>query len=281
MLAAERVGRDVWRAGAWCYNERGKETPPMIPLRDENPTRITPYVTWALLAVNIVVYLLQATGGTRETQLGIVGALAGWTMVPAELTQGVDLRINGPTLQPTWLTIFTSMFMHGGFMHIAGNMVYLIVFGNNIEDALGHGKFLAFYLVCGVLAAASHVLIGPLSPIPTLGASGAIAGVLGAYLVLFPHARVHTLVFLGILITTVRLPALILLGFWIVSQFFSQVTGALAGGERGGGVAYMAHIGGFIAGMVLIKLMGAHPTRRTPDSYYRPRYVGEDGRFRF
>jgi membrane associated rhomboid family serine protease len=253
----------------------------MIPLRDDNPTRITPWVTWAILAANIAVYLLQATGGMYSTQTGLEGSLSGWTMVPRELTRGVDLAINGETLRPFWLTIFTSMFMHGGLMHILGNMVYLVVFGNNIEDALGHGRFLVFYLACGVLAALAQIFWNPGSPIPTLGASGAIAGVLGAYLLLFPHARVNTLVFLGIFITTVRLPALILLGFWIISQFFSHLTGALAGpeGNETGGVAYMAHIGGFIAGFVLIKLFGGQPPRERYS--YRPRYVRDDGRFRF
>jgi membrane associated rhomboid family serine protease len=259
-----------------------KEAERMIPLRDENPTRITPYVTWTILAINIAVYFLQATGGMHSTDYGLEGALAGWTMVPREVTQGVDLRINGPTLQPFWLTIFTSMFMHGGFMHILGNMVYLVVFGNNIEDALGHVKFAIFYLVCGVIAAWAQIFSNPNSYIPTLGASGAIAGVLGAYLLLFPHAHVYTAVFLGFFITTVRLPALILLGFWIVSQFFSQITGSLAApeGQETGGVAYLAHIGGFIAGFVLIKLFGANPPGRSEDRY-RPRYVQDDGRFRF
>jgi hypothetical protein len=148
----------------------------MIPLRDENPTRITPYVTWALLAANIVIFLLQIGGGTQETRQGLTGSLAGWTMVPREVTQNVDLAINGPSLQPFWLTIFTSMFMHGGLMHLGGNMLFLLVFGNNIEDALGHARFLVFYLVCGVLAALAQIFWNPLSSIPTLGASGAIAG---------------------------------------------------------------------------------------------------------
>ena len=252
----------------------------MIPLHDENPTRITPYVTWALLAANVLVYLLQATGGMRGTDFGLAGWMAGWTMVPVEVTQGVDVRTNGPSLQPFWLTLFTSMFMHGGLAHIFGNMVFLVVFGNNIEDALGHVKFLVFYLVCGLLAAFTQIFFGPNSVVPMLGASGAIAGVLGAYLLLFPHARVNTLVIFG-LITVVRIPALFLLGFWIVSQFFSQITGSLATpeGRETGGVAYWAHIGGFVAGLVLVKLFGANPTTRLPDhEQYAPR---RGGGFRF
>ena len=235
----------------------------MVPLHDENPTRITPYVTWAILALNVAVYLMQATGGMFEARMGLAGPLAGWTMVPVEITQGLDAPTNGPSLQPFYLTILTSMFMHGGIMHIIGNLVYLVVFGNNIEDALGHARFLVFYLVCGVLAALAQIFWNPLSSIPTLGASGAIAGVLGAYLLLFPHARVNTLVFLGFILTTIRLPASILLIFWIVSQFFSQITGSLATrpGQETGGVAYLAHIGGFVAGFLLVRLFGAQPTR--------------------
>jgi membrane associated rhomboid family serine protease len=229
----------------------------MIPLRDDNPTRITPWVTWALLAANILLFLREITGGMMVGPDGLQGALAGWTLVPIEVTQGIDVSSNGASLQPFWLTIFTSMFLHGGWMHLIGNMLFLLIFGNNIEDALGHGRYLFFYLVCGVVAAAAQIAAGPSSLVPVLGASGAIAGVLGGYLVLFPHARVNTLVFLGFLITTVRLPAWVLLGGWIVLQFFNQATGALAEGrQEGGGVAYLAHIGGFLAGMVLIRLLG-------------------------
>lgn len=251
----------------------------MIPLRDENPTRITPYVTWALLALNIVVYVMQATGGMFETRAGLAGPLAGWTMVPAEVTQGIDVAINGPTLQPHWFTLFTSMFMHGGLMHLGGNMMFLLIFGNNIEDALGHVRYVVFYLVCGVLAAGAQILFKPDSIIPTLGASGAIAGVLGGYLLLFPHARVDTLVFLGFLITRARVPAYFLLGFWIVSQFFSQFLGSVAtrDGQETGGVAYWAHIGGFIAGLALIRLFGAKPPPPAP-VYYSPDYDPRGGR---
>ncbi len=246
----------------------------MIPLRDENPTRITPYVTWLLIAVNIVVYGLQVVSGMHEGRTGLVGGISGWTMVPIEVTQGIDISTNGQTLlHPYWLTIFTSLFMHGGLLHLGGNMLFLLIFGNNIEDALGHIKYGIFYLLCGVLAAAAQIAWNPASVIPTLGASGAIAGVLGAYLVLFPHARVDTLVFLGFFITRLRVPAYLLLGFWIVSQFFSQFTGAMAqrGGESGG-VAYLAHIGGFIAGMLLIKLFGANPMLPPPGAGTANRY---------
>jgi membrane associated rhomboid family serine protease len=235
----------------------------MIPLRDENPTRITPYLTWLLIAANVAVYGIQILSGMHEGRAGLVGGISGLTMVPVEVTQGIDVSTNGKTLlQPFWLTIFSSMFMHGGLLHLGGNMLFLLIFGNNIEDALGHVKYVVFYLACGVLAALAQIASNPDSVIPTLGASGAIAGVLGGYLVLFPHARVDTLVFLGFFLTRIRVPAYLLLGFWIISQFFSQFTGAMAqrDGQESGGIAYLAHIGGFIAGMILIKLFGAKPT---------------------
>jgi membrane associated rhomboid family serine protease len=251
----------------------------MIPLRDENPTRIFPAMTWLIIAINLGVFLLEIFGGGMvEGKNGLAGWMAGWTLVPVELTQGRDHPVNGPSLQPFWLTIFTSMFMHGGLMHFGGNMLFLYIFGNNIEDALGHVKFVVFYLVCGIIAALAQVFYNPNSAIPTLGASGAIAGVLGAYLILYPKARVNTLIFLGIFITTVHIPAFILLGLWIVSQFFSQFTQSLlTDGAETGGVAYLAHIGGFIAGMVLIKLFGARPCPPNEGRYfpreYGPRYI--------
>ncbi|MBC8101479.1 MAG: rhomboid family intramembrane serine protease [Cytophagales bacterium] len=238
----------------------------MIPLRDENPTRITPYLTWFLLAANIAVYILQLVSGMQEGRTGLVGGISGWTMVPIEVTRGVDVATNGLTLQPHWLTLFTAMFMHGGLLHLGGNLLFLLIFGNNIEDALGHLKYGIFYLLCGVLASAAQIASNPTSVIPTLGASGAIAGVLGAYLVLFPRARVDTLVFLVFFVTRIRVPAFLLLGFWIASQFFSQFTRAMAERE-GGGVAYLAHIGGFLAGMALIKLFGAKPPPSGPEGY--------------
>ena len=260
----------------------------MIPLRDENPTRITPYMTWALVALNVVIFLLEVTGGMTETRTGLSGWMAGWTMIPAEITQGRDAAINGPSLQPYWLTIFTSMFLHGGLLHLGSNMLYLIIFGNNIEDALGRGKYLLFYLLSGVAAAGLQIAVSPGSEVPMLGASGAIAGVLGGYFLLYPKARVNTLIFLGIFITVIQLPAYILLGFWIIGQFFSQFTHSLMepNGQQGG-VAYLAHIGGFIAGMIMIKLFGGKPNNRgdmgTPpaDPYHTPYRRGEWPNYRY
>lgn len=227
----------------------------MIPLRDENPIRSVPYLTYLLIAANVVVFLMEQTGGIVVTERALGGPMAGWTMVPAEITGGQDLPTNGITLRPFYLTLLTSTFMHGGWLHLLGNMLYLWIFGNNIEDSLGRPRFLLFYLLAGLAAAAAQIMIGPDSVIPNLGASGAIAGVLGAYLVLFPKAGVDSLIFLGIFFTKIRVPAFVLLGFWIVSQFFSQFLGSLMthGGGDTGGVAYMAHIGGFIAGCLLIR----------------------------
>jgi membrane associated rhomboid family serine protease len=167
-----------------------------------------------------------------------------------ELARGVRCALSP---EPQYTTLLTSMFLHGGWLHLIGNMVFLWVFGNNIEDAMGHGRFIVFYLVCGLVAAGAQLAISPASTIPMVGASGAISGVLGAYLLLYPRVRVHTLLFLGIFITTVDLPAYVMLGYWIVLQLLGGLP-ALAGLEAGGGVAFWAHIGGFVAGLVLIRV---------------------------
>lgn len=233
----------------------------LLPIGDDNQQRrITPFVVYIIIAINAVVFLLfqQAT----STEAGAEFTYA-YSVVPYEITNNVDLvapvRVPGggaipqfPGPAPIWLTILTSMFMHGGWMHIIGNMLYLWIFGDNIEDNFGHAKFLIFYLVCGVVASFAHILVDPNSVTPSLGASGAIAGVLGAYLIMFPRNRVRTLLPLGFLWTTVELPAIVVLGFWIVIQIFSQYTASFKPGE--GGVAYMAHIGGFAAGLVLCLL---------------------------
>jgi membrane associated rhomboid family serine protease len=223
----------------------------MIPLSDENPPRTTPYVTYALVAINVAVFLYQIALGSQ-----VEGFIAACAFRPAELVTGQDLPPPS-CVQPPWLTIFTSMFMHGGLMHIGSNMLFLWIFGNNVEDAMGHAKYLLFYLVCGVAAALVQTLFTiSFNPgdadIPNLGASGAIAGVLAAYLVLFPHARVRTLIILGFFVSMTRIPALVVLGLWFVLQFFTGI-GAVAGGDTGG-VAVWAHVGGFVAGLLLVKL---------------------------
>jgi membrane associated rhomboid family serine protease len=238
----------------------------MIPISDNIPVRTKPYVCYAVLIINIVVFLVD-----RVLPHGPLGNLWQFAMVPYSVVHGVSIapmiesgrivgfqQAPGLGLQPQWLTIFTSMFMHGGFMHIGGNMLYLWIFGNNIEDVLGHVRFLVFYLVCGALAAMAHILFNIGSPVPTVGASGAIAGVLGAYLILFPTARVKTLVLIWFIWDYVEIPAIILLGIWFASQILNL--GGSAGSS--GGVAYWAHIGGFIAGVILIKLMAPRNRRR-------------------
>lgn len=250
----------------------------LLPIGDDNASRrTTPYVVYTLVAINVVVFIIQLLAGEAFT--------VAYAAVPYEITTGTDLTrpvvirgvgeiLHAPGPVPIYLTLFSSMFMHGGFMHIIGNMLYLWIFGDNIEDNFGHLKFLIFYLICGLIAAFAQILMDTQSPIPTLGASGAIAGVLGSYLVMFPKNRVHALLPLGIIWTTVEVPAFVALGLWIVLQFFSQFAAITdnTAQTRGGGVAYMAHIGGFLAGMVLVFLFR---TRRPPPAheqrdFYRP-----------
>ena len=226
----------------------------MIPIGDDPGHRHSfPIIMITLLVINILVFLYELA--LPEAGLRSFFLRAG--VVPVELTTNRDLPPIG--VVPPWGTVLTSMFIHGGFLHLIGNMLYLFVFGDNVEDRLGHLPFLIFYLLAGALAALTQVFINPASATPLVGASGAIAGVLGGYLVLFPHARVRTLLFLGPFITMPRLPALLLIGFWIVLQFFNGVASLGVRTAETGGVAYWAHIGGFVAGLVLIFIF---PKRR-------------------
>ena len=219
----------------------------MIPLHDDNPTTIKPVVTVGIIAAATAVFLWQITLPEDE-QLRVVYGLG---LVPAVL---FGERALPPEIAmiPAEATVLTSMFLHGGLLHLAGNMLYLWIFGNNVEDALGHGRFILFYLLCGVAAAFAQIASDPGSDVPMIGASGAIGGVLGAYLLLFPHAQVMVLIPLGIFTRLVYVPALLVLGLWFVLQF---VQGALAPASGGGGVAFWAHIGGFVAGAALILIM--------------------------
>lgn len=218
----------------------------LFPFRDDNPTRRTPVLTVAFMTVNIVVFLYQLSlpGQAGERFVYMFG------MIPAVLFGAAELP---PQLAavPAWATVFTSMFLHGSIMHLAGNMLFLWVFGNNVEDAMGHLRFVVFYLLCGIAAALTQGFSDTSSEIPMIGASGAISGVLGAYLVLHPRAHVLSLLFLGIFIQIVRLPAMIVLGLWFALQLLNVL---FVPSEGGGGVAFLAHIGGFIAGVVLIPL---------------------------
>ena len=218
----------------------------MFPLKDDVPGRTTPFITVGLIALNVLVFLYQLS-------LGIEGQRAGHAARELIMEFGlVPCRLIGhcadglPGLPAPWLTIFTSMFLHGGIFHVGGNMLYLWIFGDNVEDTLGHGRFLVFYLLSGVAAALVQTMVSPASAIPMVGASGAVSGILGAYLVLFPTARVLTLVFLVFFIRVISFPAIIILGFWFLLQLLE------IGPVAAGGVAVLAHIGGFVAGAALI-----------------------------
>ena len=222
----------------------------VFPLHDDNPSASTPYVTIGILITCALVYVWQHL---VLSDVGAQQAAYAFGLVPAVLT-GREVLPAEIAVLPAWASIFTSMFMHGGFWHLAGNMLYLWVFGNNIEDAMGHARFLVFYLLCGVAAVFAQVLPNPGSIIPMVGASGAISGVLGAYLLLFPRARVLLGLPIGFLIVQLgRFPAMWVLAAWFVMQL---IMGAMAAaqsvGETQGGIAFGAHIGGFIAGLALI-----------------------------
>lgn len=213
----------------------------MIPLRDVIPSRTTPWVTRSLILVNAAVFLWQFSLAPRDLE----AVVRDHGLVPAAF-DGID--------------VLTSMFLHGGWAHVVGNLLYLWIFGDNVEDRMGHGRFTAFYALCGITAALSQYVASPSSMVPMIGASGAIAGVLGAYLVLFPRSRIVTLLPLFILWQIVEVPAIFFLGFWFLMQLFSGV-GSLGRADVGG-VAFWAHAGGFLAGVSLVKLF-ARPERRT------------------
>ena len=221
----------------------------LLPIRDENPTRRFPYLTIALLLINVAVFVVML-GLPNEAAVNTF--FAQYAMYPHAVVTGIPVTAN--SIEPVYLTIFTSMFLHGGFLHIIFNMLFLWIFGNNIEDALGRVKFLVFYFATGTAGAIAHILTDPNSVIPTVGASGAISGVLGAYLILYPNARVLTVIPIFFFIQIIRLPAIVLIGFWFLLQLLSGIF-ELGLGTDGGGVAYFAHIGGFVAGIILVLLM--------------------------
>ncbi|MGH7324046.1 MAG: rhomboid family intramembrane serine protease [Candidatus Rokuibacteriota bacterium] len=234
----------------------------MLPLKDDVPSNTFPLVTVGIVGANVAAFLYQVSlqmspdpGALRAAQelvfeFGVIPCrLSGSCRTPADFHHPA-------------LTVFTSMFLHGGLFHIAGNMLYLWIFGNNVEDTLGHSRFLVFYLLAGLAAAAAQTVINPASSIPMIGASGAVSGVLGAYLLLFPQARVLTLITFGFFFRLVYVPAMIVLGFWIVVQFLNGFItfSAAAAGREVGGVAWFAHIGGFLAGLILLFVL--RPSRR-------------------
>lgn len=208
----------------------------MFPLRDHNPSNRTPVVTWALIVTNVLIFLSYYPSLSGSERL-LLGFYADWALVPAEVLSGQDGH-----------TVLTSMFLHGGWMHLIGNMLFLYIFGDNLEDLLGHVTFLAFYIASGVAAAAGQIIAGPGSTIPMVGASGAIAGVMGAYLLFFPRARIDVLVLIVILVRIFTIPAWLMLGLWFALQLVNGLSMDIAGG----GVAYWAHAGGFAAGVLLV-----------------------------
>jgi membrane associated rhomboid family serine protease len=222
----------------------------MFPLKDTQRSYTRPVVTIAIIAVNLLIFLFEFSLSDYERNALI------------EVFGLVPDRLHLPA-------VVTSMFLHGSWMHVLGNMWFLWIFGDNVEDTLGHGRYLFFYLLCGVAAAVTHIIFNPGSTLPTVGASGAVAGIMGAYIVRFPHSRILTLVFIFFFITTFEVPASIVLAYWFLLQVFSGL-GSIARtnlSAEGGGVAWFAHVGGFIAGAVLIKLMAPRDQRwRHPDT---------------
>ena len=231
----------------------------MIPIKDINPTERFAIVTLVIIVLNIAVFLYELALGPQAGEMFVDS----FALIPARLFSRIPEPFHAV---PAGAALFTSMFLHGGFLHIAGNMLYLWIFGNNVEDSMGRIRFIVFYFLCGIAAAYSHALANADSTMPMIGASGAISGVLGAYLVLYPRARVLTLVAFGLYIRTVEVPAMFVLGFWFVLQFLN----ALLSSGAGGGVAWFAHIGGFIAGILLIgifKRRDVHWWSRRRDDY--------------
>jgi membrane associated rhomboid family serine protease len=229
----------------------------VFPLKDDNPSESAPVGTVALIVLNALFFVYQISleaGGADGARAG-QAFIEEFGLVPCRLTGACRV---GPELPAPVLTIFTSMFMHGGLFHIGGNMLYLWIFGNNVEDTLGHARYLLFYLLSGIAAALAQTAIGPGSVVPMVGASGAVSGVLGAYLVLFPRAHVTTLIILGFFFRLVQIPAMVVLGFWIVLQ----VLNGLGSFGSSGGVAFFAHIGGFLAGIGLLYVLKPRPRGR-------------------
>jgi membrane associated rhomboid family serine protease len=239
----------------------------VFPLRDNIPTDRFPVVTVALIVANVLAYFFWQRGGITLASPDSTEYLCNlyeFGVIPREITDpdfDLQARDCGTFEASPWLTLFTSMFMHGGLLHLGGNMLFLWIFGNNVEDSMGPLKFIAFYVIGGLAATGLQVAINPDATVPTVGASGAIAGVLGGYLILFPRARVITLVFIIFFVTIIELPAIWILGFWFVQQLlFGYFDLGSQGGE--GGVAYFAHIGGFVFGLLAIRLFADQRKQR-------------------
>jgi membrane associated rhomboid family serine protease len=222
----------------------------MIPISDENPARLMPFVTWGIIAACVAAFLWQLSFSERNAE-ALIFTLG---FVPRNLF-GEAVRATVYGIPWPWLTLFTSMFLHGGFLHLGGNMLYLWIFGNNVEDAMGHGRFILFYLVCGIAAALSEGLVNPHSAVPMLGASGAISGVLAAYVLIYPRARITVIIPLGILLYPMKISAFYVVGFWFLLQLLYAI-GTTPGAP---GTAWWAHVGGFAAGILLTPLLSHFP----------------------
>ena len=230
----------------------------MIPIRDRNPSGTFPYVTIGIIVINVLIFLYELSLGS-----GLGEFIMKFGVVPLKVSY--YSQASGLTFINTFFPFISSMFLHGGFIHLIGNMWFLWIFGDNIEDKLGHFRFIAFYLLCGIIASSVHVFFNIQSKAPCIGASGAIAGVLGAYMITFPRARVVTIVPLFVFIQVMELPAIVVLGFWFVIQFFNGAA-TITASTSGAGVAWWAHIGGFAAGVIILYIMriffAKNPVRR-------------------
>jgi membrane associated rhomboid family serine protease len=250
----------------------------LFPLKDDIPTERTPWVTIALIVANVVVFFIELRGGGTLLGGPTQRAAVEWGAIPYEFTHpGDECALVGRAIAcgaeagdqpPTWVTAFSSMFMHGGLLHIGGNMLFLWIFGNNVEDSMGRIRFIAFYLIGGLAAIALQTAVDPDAAVPSIGASGAVAAVLGGYLLLYPHAKVLTLVFLFVFFAFIQIPALLFLVIWFAQQALFGLGDLTNPTGGGGGVAYFAHIGGFLFGLAAIKLFA---NRRKHD-YIRPKY---------
>ena len=235
----------------------------MFPVKDENPQINVPYVTYGLIALNVLVWVFVQGLGSEEA---LMSSICDFGIMPGNIT-GAEGVVGDPTMCPLkqqadWFTFLSSMFMHGGWMHIIGNMWFLWIFGDNVEDSMGPGRYLVFYVLSGIAAAAAQVFMDVGSFIPMVGASGAIGGVMGAYIVLYPRVHVH--LFIIIFFRSIAVPAILMLGYWVLMQFWGVYSSM---GDAGGGTAFWAHIGGFVAGAALVlvfkneKLLADHPYR--------------------
>jgi len=229
----------------------------VFPLRDDNPTLQKSVITFLIVCINIVVWVFVQGLGTEPA---LIQSVYSYGLIPGELLQtmkpGTSVRIS-PTLiyiieeNPNWFSLLSHMFLHGGWFHIIGNMWFLTVFGDNVEDSMGQVRFIIFYLLCGLIAASIQILFNPSSPVPMVGASGAISGIMGAYMILYPKAPVHLLIFFGFFIERVIVPAYFMMAYWFVLQLIGALPST---GAQDGGVAFWAHVGGFIAGVILIPI---------------------------